>query len=91
MFLELRIVFEEHFEIKVQEGSVLKYQNFRICQSPLGFSVDQTDHIIEIVNEWLPDGKFMKFDTPFSTDSTYEKELMTALPLTLNTLHKAEI
>ena len=43
---ELTIVFEEQFEMKFQEGSVLKYLNLRICQSHLGFIVDQTDHII---------------------------------------------
>ena len=30
-FPELTRVFKEHFEIKLQEGSVLKYLNFRIC------------------------------------------------------------
>ena len=49
-FPELKRVFKEDFEMKVQEGSVLKYLNFRIFQSPLGFSVDQTDHITELVN-----------------------------------------
>ena len=49
-FPEITRVFEEHFEIKVQEGSVLKYLNLRIFQSPLGFNVDQTDHIMELVN-----------------------------------------
>ena len=39
-FTELRIVFGEAFEIKVQEGSILKYLIFQIYQSPLGFSVD---------------------------------------------------
>ena len=55
-FIELTRVFEEQFEIKFQEGSVLKYLNLRIFQSPLGFSVDQTDHIVELVNEWFPTG-----------------------------------
>ena len=50
-FTELKIVFEEHFEIKTQEGSVLKYLNLKIFQYPLDFSVDQSDHITEIVNE----------------------------------------
>ena len=49
-FPELRRVFEEHFEMKVQEISVLKYLNFRIFQSPLGFSVSQTDQITKLVN-----------------------------------------
>ena len=45
-FPELIRVFKEHFEMKVQEGLDLKYINFRICQSPVGFSIDQTDHIM---------------------------------------------
>ena len=72
-FPELRRVFEEDFEIKFQEGSVLKYLNFIIYQSPLGFGVDQTDHIMELVNEWLPNGKFRQVDTNFRIDSSYEK------------------
>ena len=77
--------------MKVQEGSVLKYLKFRIFQSTLVFRVDQTDHIIELVNEWLPTGKFRKVDTNLRTEYLYEKELLSALPLTVHTLHKAEI
>ena len=69
--------------MKVQEGSVLKYLNFWVCQSPLGFSIYHTDHIMELVNEWLPTGDFINFDTP------YEKELLSALPLTVHALHKS--
>ena len=54
--------------MKVQEGSVLKYSNFRIFQSPLGFSIYQKDHITELVNEWFPTGKFRNVDTYFWTD-----------------------
>ena len=50
-FPKLTICFKEHFEIKLQKGSVLKYLSFRICQSPLGFSIYQIDHIMELVNE----------------------------------------
>ena len=39
-FPELTRVFNEHFEIKVQQVSVLNYFIFRIFQSPLGFSID---------------------------------------------------
>ena len=45
-FPELTRAFKETFEMKVQEGSVLKYKNCRIFQSPLGFSIDQTYHIM---------------------------------------------
>ena len=47
-FTELTRAFEEYFEMKVQEGYVLKYPYFRILQYPLGFSVDQTDQIMEL-------------------------------------------
>ena len=90
-FLELPRVFKEHFDMKAQEGSVLKYLNFRIFQSPLGFSIDQTDHIMELVNEWFPTRNFRNIDTTFQTDSSYEKELLAALPLIGNALHKAEM
>ena len=39
---------------------------------------------MELVNEWLPTVKYRKVDTTFSTDSTYENELMAALPLAGN-------
>ena len=73
VFPELTRAFKEHIKVKLKEVSVPRYLNFLICQSPLGFSVDQTDHIMELVNEWFPTGKFIKVDTPFRTDSTYEK------------------
>ena len=57
-FPELTRIFEVHFDIKSKEGSVLKYLNSRIFQSSLGFSVDQTDHIMGIVNECFPSRKF---------------------------------
>ena len=72
-FTGLPRVFEEQFEMKFQEESVLKYLYFKIFQSLLGFSVDQTGHILELVNEWSPTGKFRKVDTPFRIDSTYAK------------------
>ena len=70
-FPETTRVFKEHFEMKVQEVSVLKYVNFRICQYPLGFSIDLTDHIMELVNEWFPTEKFRNVDTLFWTESSY--------------------
>ena len=46
---KIRRVFGESFEMKFQEGSVLKYLNSLIFQYPHDFSVDKIDHIIEIV------------------------------------------
>ena len=90
-FTEPTRVFEEHFEIKVREGYVLHYLNFRIFYSPLGFSVYQTYHIMELVNSWFPTGKFMKVDKPFRKYCTCENELMDVLTLAGDALHKTEI
>ena len=59
--------------MKLQEGYVLKYLNFRICQSTIGLSVDNNDHTMELVKGFFPTGKFIKVYTYFRTYSTYEK------------------
>ena len=46
---------------------------------------------MELGNEWFPTRKFRKVDTPFRIDCTHEKEIMAALSLTGNALHKPEI
>ena len=71
-FTRLTRVFGEYFEMKFQEGCVLKYLNLWVFQYPFGFSVDQNDHIMEVFNEWFPTGNFRMFDTPFRTNSTYK-------------------
>ena len=59
--------------MKFQEGFVIKYLNFQIFQSPIGFSIDHTDYIVELVNEWSPTRIFRNVDTPFWSESTYKK------------------
>ena len=46
---------------------------------------------MELVNEWLPTGKFRKIGTPFRKDCTHEKEIMDALLLTGMAPHKSEM
>ena len=46
---------------------------------------------MELVNEWFPTGKFRMVYKPFLEDSTYENYLMDTLPLTVNSLRKAEM
>ena len=88
-FTELRRVFEEVFNIKFQEGYVIQYLLFWVCKSPLGFIIDKTDNLMELANKNFPTEKFRKFDTPFRTDSTYENDIMSVLPLTVNSLSKS--
>ena len=49
-FPEIRTLFEEYFEVKVQEGYVLKYLYFWVFKYPLGFIIDNTDQIMDLVN-----------------------------------------
>ena len=77
--------------MKAQEGSVYKYLNFRNFQSYIGFSVDHNYHITELVNKQFSTGKFRKVDTTFSIESTHEKEVMAALPLTGHAHHTTEM
>ena len=63
---------KESFEIKFQKGYIFKYLNFRVCRYPLGFSVDQTGRIMELVNKYFPTGTFRKCDTPFRKYYTCE-------------------
>ena len=65
-------VFEEHSEMRFQEGSDIKYLNLRIFQSPIGFSVNHTDHIMELINKWFPAETFIRVHATFSTDSIYD-------------------
>ena len=61
---------------------------FSVFQYPLGFSVYETDQIMKLINEWFPTGKFIKVDTNFRIESTYKKDIMYVLPLTVNVLCK---
>ena len=73
-----------------KEGYVLKYQDFLIFHYHLGFSIDQNDHIIELINECFPTRNFRTVDAPFYKDSIYEKYSMSALPLVENSLSNTE-
>ena len=39
----------------------------------------------------VPNWKFRNVDTPFRTDSSYERKLLAALPLTEHAIQKAEM
>ena len=58
--------------------------NVRICQSPLGFSIDQTNNTIEVVNEWPLTVNFRNDGTPFGKYYKNEKELMPQATITGN-------
>ena len=77
-------------DINTQEGYVLKLLNFSKSQYHLGWIVNQTKDIMHLVYEQSPDGKFINFDTPFYTDSAYDKYLMYYFSLGFYLLRKAK-
>jgi hypothetical protein len=48
-FLYLKAKMEAIFEVTLKEGAILRFLNLRIIQSPVGISIDQTDHIVETI------------------------------------------
>ena len=80
--------FYNNFDINTEEGFVMKHINFRIEKYHLGFSINHTDHKMELVSEWLPHTKFIKLDTPLCTDYEYDKDFVYAVPLTGDAIWK---
>ena len=82
--------FAEHMKkfvpITIESKPVMKYLNCRIVQTDLGVSFDQTNHIRKtILPIWFPKDRTEKVktaDTPYRTDSEYERAMRDALPAT---------
>ena len=91
-------MFKKHTErfvpVTVKEGHVLTYLNIRIVQTDQGLSIDQTHHIrTNILDVWFPPGtveRLKSADTPYRTDSDYERALNEQLPATGEELAKLE-
>jgi hypothetical protein len=85
-FLFLRQELEKLFDLTVTEGSILKFLNLRIVQSPAGISFDQTQHIRSVLlAEYFAgtDPKSIKMQPyPFPLDASFERRLYEAAPLT---------
>ena len=70
--------------VTAQTGTVLKYLNIRVIQTDMGISIDQTQHIkTNVVEKYFPPNRTERLksaDTPYRTDSEYEKALAETLP-----------
>jgi hypothetical protein len=84
-FLHLKHDLEKLFDLKVKEGSSLRFLNLRIVQSPHGISMDQTQHIkSRILHDYfndIPTSSIPKIYYPFPLDSSFEQSLYEAPPL----------
>lgn len=74
---------QQAFGTTTQTGTVLSYLNYRIIQSTHAISVDQTDFIQSIVNQYIPaTTKSTKIDTPLRTDRNFDNEIKNSIPAT---------
>eukprot|EP00978_Attheya_sp_CCMP212_P031384 scaffold118389_cov51-Attheya_sp.AAC.1 len=81
LFDDLCTSLRKYFELTTKEGPKLSYLNLKIKQHSNYNSLDQTSHIQEIVDAWFPDSTDLHTtDTPFCTDSEFEKALFETLP-----------
>ena len=79
------------FKVTTQEGSLVKYLNFRIIQSIHGISIDQTDHILDFVNTYIPvDTKLDPVNTPLRSDRQFQNEVSASLPASPSELKQLE-
>ena len=79
------------FQITTQEGIILNYLNFRIIQSSHGVSIDQTTHIQDLVNTYIPkDTKLQQVDTPLRADRQFQTEVANSFPASPNELKGLE-
>ena len=70
--------------VTAQTGKVLKYLNVRIIQTDMGISIDQTQHIkTNVIEKFFPPNRTDRLksaNTPYRSDSEYERALSETLP-----------
>ena len=86
LFSRLITHLQQYVSITAQDATIIKYLNCRIIQTDQGTSFDQTHHIqTTICDKWFPKDSTERIktaDTPYRTDSKYEKAIVSQLPAT---------
>ena len=94
LFADFKKHMDRYVPTTVQTGHVLKYLNQRVVQSDQGISYDQTHHIkTNVIDLFFPPSSSERVkgvDTPYRTDSQYEKDLNETLPATKEELQELE-
>jgi hypothetical protein len=84
-FLHLKGELEKLFDLQSNEGTILRFLNLRLIQSPLGISMDQTQHIrSKVLHNYfarIPPESIPKTLYPFPLEASFEQLLFEAPPL----------
>lgn len=79
------------FKVTVQKGEVISFLNYHIIQSVHGISVDQTQHILEMVDTFLgKEEKITTTNTPLRCDKQFNEEVFLSVPATPGELKSLE-
>ena len=93
LYAQVRNKLRTMFEITTQEGLIINFLNLRIINSSNAISIDQTKHILEMVEPHFPRLQhFKRVKTPMRTDKAFEEEFFeNSQPATSDELRKLEI
>ena len=92
LFLRVKEKLSSMFDLTSQEDDVIKFLNLQIVSSSNAVSIDQTRHIIDMVEPYFPRlQKFQKINTPMRTDKDFEDEYANSIPATDDELRNLEI
>ena len=81
IFIRIKDLLNTAFGVTYQDSSVIKYLNYNIIQSEFGISLDQTEFISGILDEYIPKNmKVPKTDTPLRTDKQFGIEVADSTP-----------
>ncbi len=92
-FLLLKRELQLLFDLTCSDGSVLKFLDLHIIQSPAGIFIDQTEHIRNIILaeyfKGIPPSSIKFQAYPFPLEPSFEHRLYESIPLTGLALIKA--
>ena len=78
------------FNITSQTGHIIHYLNYQIIQTPGGISVDQTEHIINMLQQRSQQKLIIKYNTPLQTNKEFDIALSTSIPSTEDKLNSLQ-
>jgi hypothetical protein len=93
-FHHLRAELQKMFDLTCKQGSILKFLNLHLIQSPNGVSIDQTQHIkTHVLDPYftdVPPTSIPHHYYPFPIEASFEQMLYEAPPLTGIDLQQVE-
>lgn len=92
LYIRVRNKIKTMFDITAQEGNKIKFLNLRIVSFEHAATMDQTKHILSMVEPFFPRlEKFSRKNLPMRTDNEYECEYASCIPATKAELALLEV